>query len=120
MQIVSYFLGKKSICSLLILPIVQKITFLCVNNVMSFSAFIGTAIPALATMLVCIFVIILLAACLFSPTSDQEVLVQSPPGLATFFQEMDREIFSTVIFSLRLIQEGQLSVSGESMCTSTG
>ena len=29
------------------------------------------------------------------------------------FVEIDREIFSTVILSLLLIQEGQLSVSGE-------
>ena len=29
----------------------------------------------------------------------------------------DHEIFSTVIHSLPLIQEGQLSVSGEIMCT---
>ena len=33
------------------------------------------------------------------------------------FVEIDREIFSTVILSLRLIQEGQLSVSGKRMCT---
>ena len=33
------------------------------------------------------------------------------------FLEIDREIFSTVILSLPLIQEGQLSVSGERMCT---
>ena len=31
--------------------------------------------------------------------------------------EIDHEIFSTVILSLPLIQEGQLSVSGERMCT---
>ena len=31
--------------------------------------------------------------------------------------EVDHEIFSTVILSLPLIQEGQLSVSGERMCT---
>ena len=30
--------------------------------------------------------------------------------------EIDREIFSAVILSLSLIQERQLSVSGESMC----
>ena len=30
---------------------------------------------------------------------------------------IDHEIFSTVILSLPLIQEGQLSVSGERMCT---
>ena len=33
------------------------------------------------------------------------------------FVEIDHEIFSTVILSLPLIQEGQLSVSGEIMCT---
>ena len=34
--------------------------------------------------------------------------------------KIDREIISTVILSLLLIQEGQLSVSGERMCTNTG
>ena len=33
------------------------------------------------------------------------------------FAEINREIFSTVILSFPLIQEGQLSVSGERMCT---
>ena len=33
------------------------------------------------------------------------------------FVEIDNEIISTVILSLPLIQEGQLSVSGERMCT---
>ena len=33
------------------------------------------------------------------------------------FVEIDHEIFFTVIRSLPLIQEGQLSVSGERMCT---
>ena len=33
------------------------------------------------------------------------------------FVEIDHEIFSTVILSLPLIHEGQLSVSGERMCT---
>ena len=33
------------------------------------------------------------------------------------FVEIGHEIFSTVILSLPLIQEGQLSVSGERMCT---
>ena len=33
------------------------------------------------------------------------------------FVEIDHEIFSTVILSLPLIQDGQLSVSGERMCT---
>ena len=33
------------------------------------------------------------------------------------FEEIDHEIFSTVILFLPLIQEGHLSVSGERMCT---
>ena len=33
------------------------------------------------------------------------------------FMEIDHEKFSTVILSLPLIQDGQLSVSGERMCT---
>ena len=33
------------------------------------------------------------------------------------FVEIDHEIFFTIILSLLLIQEGQLSVSGERMCT---
>ena len=33
------------------------------------------------------------------------------------FAEIDHEIFSTVILSLPLIQEGELSVSSERMCT---
>ena len=33
------------------------------------------------------------------------------------FVEIDHEIFSKIILSLLLIQEGQLSVSGEKMCT---
>ena len=33
------------------------------------------------------------------------------------FVEIDHEIFSKVILSLPWIQEGQLSVSGERMCT---
>ena len=33
------------------------------------------------------------------------------------FVEIDHKIFSTVILSRPLIQEGQLSVSGERMCT---
>ena len=33
------------------------------------------------------------------------------------FVEIDHEVFSSVILSLLLIQEGQFSVSGERMCT---
>ena len=36
-----------------------------------------------------------------------------------FFVEIDHEIFSKVTLSLSLIQEVQLSVSGERMCTTT-
>ena len=38
-------------------------------------------------------------------------------GRQRSFVEIDHEIFSTVILSRLLIQEGQLSVSGERMCT---
>ena len=64
------------------------------------------------------------------PTGDQEVAVRCVsdwrPGGRGFdprrgrqhsFVEIDHEIFSIVILSLLLIQEGQLSVSGERMCT---
>ena len=43
------------------------------------------------------------------PTGDQELAGSTFRG--------DHEIFSTVILSLPLIQEGQLSVSGERMGT---
>ena len=43
--------------------------------------------------------------------------VETRQGQQHSFVEIDREIFSTVILSLPLIQEGQLSVSGERMCT---
>ena len=56
------------------------------------------------------------------PTGDQEVAGSTPHappprGRQHSFVEIDHEIFSTVILSLLLIQEGQLSVSGERMCT---
>ena len=52
------------------------------------------------------------------PTGDQEVAGSSPAEVGNiFFVEIDHEIFSTAILSLPLIQEGQLSVSGERMCT---
>ena len=38
-------------------------------------------------------------------------------GLQHSFVEINHEIFSTVILFLLLIQEGQLSVPGERMCT---
>ena len=38
-------------------------------------------------------------------------------GRLLSFVEINHEIFSTVILSPPLIQEGQLSVSGERMCT---
>ena len=48
------------------------------------------------------------------PTDDQKVAASIP---ATFFRgDLTQEIFSMVILSLPLIQEGQLSISGERMC----
>ena len=51
------------------------------------------------------------------PTGDQVVAGSTPAGQQHSFVEIDHEIFSTFILSLPLIQEGQLSVSGERMCT---
>ena len=52
-----------------------------------------------------------------SPTGDQEVVGPTPPGQQHSFVLIEHGIFSTVILSPPLIQEGQLSVSGERMCT---
>ena len=51
------------------------------------------------------------------PTGDQEVADRPPPDRQHSFVEIDHEIISTAIFSLPLIQEGQLTVSCERMCT---
>ena len=51
------------------------------------------------------------------PTGDQEVVGSILPGQQHSFMEIDNEIFSVVILSLPLIEEGHLSISGESMCT---
>ena len=54
------------------------------------------------------------------PTDGQEVASLIPAGSGNIPSwRFDLEVFSTVIPSLLLIQEGQLSVSGERMCTST-
>ena len=51
-------------------------------------------------------------------TGDQEVAGSTTARSGTFFHgDFDHEIFSTVILSLPLIQEQELSVSGERMCT---
>ena len=52
------------------------------------------------------------------PTGDQEVAGSTPAEVVNILSwRFDHEIFSTVILSLPLIQEEQLSVSGERMCT---
>ena len=52
------------------------------------------------------------------PTGDQEVAGSTPAEVGNILPwRLIMEIFSTVIPSLPLIQEGQLSVSGERMCT---
>ena len=62
------------------------------------------------------------------PTGDQEVAGLIPAGSGNillwrlfmkYFQRVSfvHEIFSTVILFLPLFQEGQLSVSGERVCT---
>ena len=51
-------------------------------------------------------------------TGDQEVTGSTPAGSATFFREdLIMKYLSTVILSLLLIQEEQLSVSGKRICT---
>ena len=50
-------------------------------------------------------------------TGHQELAGSALPGRQNSFVNTDHEIFSTVILSLPLIQEGQLSVSGGRMCT---
>ena len=50
------------------------------------------------------------------PTGDKEVMGLTATWSATFVHG-DHEIFSLVILSLQLIQEGQLSVSGKRMFT---
>ena len=55
------------------------------------------------------------------PTGDQDVTGSIPTGFQQHsLVKIDHEVFSTVILSLPLIQEGQLSVSGKRMCTSNG
>ena len=49
------------------------------------------------------------------PTGVQEVA--GLPGRQHSFVEIAHEIFSTVILSLLLIQEGLLSATGKRMCT---
>ena len=57
-------------------------------------------------------------ACLIRCTRWSESILGASLKLhIPIFVEIDHEIFSTVILSLLLIQEGQLSVSGERMCT---
>ena len=50
-------------------------------------------------------------------TGDQEVAGSTPAEVGNTFVEIDHEIFSTIILSPPLNQEGQLSVSGKRMCT---
>ena len=52
------------------------------------------------------------------PTGDQEVAGSTPAEVGNILLwRLIMKYFSTVILFLRLIQEGQLSVSGERMCT---
>ena len=52
------------------------------------------------------------------PTGDQEVAGSTPIEVGNILSwRLIMKFFSTVILSLPLIQEGQLSVSGERMCT---
>ena len=52
------------------------------------------------------------------PTGNQEVAGFNPRRVGNVLSwRFDKEMFSTVILSLPLIQERQLSVSGQRMCT---
>ena len=52
------------------------------------------------------------------PTGDQEVACSTPAKVGNILSwRLIMKHFFTVILSLPLIQEGQLSVSGERMCT---
>ena len=51
------------------------------------------------------------------PIGDQDVASLTLPGRQHSFVHIDHGLFSTFILSLPLIQEGQLSVSNERMCT---
>ena len=54
-------------------------------------------------------------------TGYQEVTVSILARSGNIFAvEVDHEIFTMVILSLRLVQEGQLLISGERLCTITG
>ena len=50
------------------------------------------------------------------PTGDQEVAGSIPAGSATFFRDLTMKYFLRLFFRPP-IQEGQLSASGERMCT---
>ena len=53
------------------------------------------------------------------PTGDQEVMGLIPANIQQLsFVEIGHEIFSVVVLSVPLIQEGQLLFYGERMCTS--
>ena len=54
------------------------------------------------------------------PTGNQAAAGSTPAGLAIFFRGGLSWNFSTVILSLPLVQEDQLSVSGEKNVHNTG
>ena len=58
-----------------------------------------------------------LVAQLDARQNGDQVMGSAPPGRQHSFEAIDHEILSMVILSLPLIQKGQLSVSGKSMCT---
>ena len=52
-----------------------------------------------------------------APSDWRQGMFNPRQGWQHSFVEIDHEIFSTVILSLPLIQEGQLLISGKRMCT---
>ena len=53
-------------------------------------------------------------------TADPGVTSWNPSLACITFVKINHEIICTIILTLLLIQEGQMSVTGEIMCTCTG
>ena len=72
---------------------------------------VGEKLQKFETLLTCLFII---PEC----CRQNNTYIKGPkPGRQLSFVEIDQEIFSTVILSLLLISEGQLSISGEIKCS---
>ena len=61
--------------------------------------------------------VVLIVVCNFLQISVEHLYIHMPHVRQHSFVENGHEIISTAILSLPLIQEGQLSVTSERMCT---